>query len=290
MTHFKPGIPGVTDIKNEGKQAGEIRVVKLETGDAPKVKAFALSQLHQAGRGDYQTTKSKYGALAATDEDRHARSPRDARFSINPLLRDPLSVETEERRVIDQRVSQRIEELSGQARSEGAEKGYQDGLKKGHAEAFAKFQEEGSARLTQFEELLKSFENIKTDMFKANERFLIETIFRISKMVMLKELSTDREYLLRLCTELIQRVGLKDHITVRISPQDQQTIEMLREQLSKSMDEMKNLQFEVSDQIVDGGCAIETQWNAIDASVETQLKGIYDSLVGTTSGVGSTQA
>jgi flagellar biosynthesis/type III secretory pathway protein FliH len=55
---------------------------------------------------------------------------------------------------------------------------------------------------------------------------------------------------------------------------------MLREELPKIMGEMKNLRFETSDQIVDGGCSIETQWSAIDATVDTQLKGIYEALIG----------
>jgi flagellar assembly protein FliH len=276
-THFKPS---QFDIKGEDGSRSEVRVVKLETGGAPQIRAFAFNQLKQAGKGDYQTVKSKYGPLAATDEDRHSKSPRDSRFSINPLLRDPLSVETEERRVIDERVRVQIEDIKEQSSAEGAERGYQAGLKKGYEEAFAQFKTESVDRLQAFEGLLKSFEGMKHEMFKANERFLLESIFRISKMVMLKELQTDDKYLLRLCSELVERVGTKDNITVRLSPQDQKTIEMLRDELPKAMGEMKNLRFEVSDQIVDGGCSIETQWSAIDASIDTQLRGIYEALIG----------
>ena len=46
------------------------------------------------------------------------------------------------------------------------------------------------------------------------------------------------------------------------------------------MGDLKNLQIEGSDQFRSGGCTVETQWNAIDASIETQLKGLYDALMG----------
>jgi flagellar biosynthesis/type III secretory pathway protein FliH len=276
-THFKPT---QFDIKDEKGNQTEVRVVKLETGGAPQIKAFAFNQLQQAGKGDYQTVKAKYGPLAATDQDRHSKTSRDSRFSINPLLRDPLAVETEERRVIDERVRVRIEDIKEQSSAEGAERGYQAGLKKGYEEAFALFKTEGADRLASFENLLKSFESLKHDMFKANERFLLETVFRISKMVMLKELQADEKYLLRLCSELVERVGTRDNITIKLSAQDQKSVEMLREELPKMMGEMKNLRFQTSEQVLDGGCSIETQWSAIDASVDTQLRGIYEALIG----------
>jgi flagellar assembly protein FliH len=277
MSHFKPG---QMSIKEEDGKGSAIRVVKLETGGAPQVKDFAFNHLKQAGKGDYNVIKAKYGSLAATDEERRGRSTRDSHFSINPLLRDPLAVEHEELRVIEARVTEQVESIREDASTKGTAQGYEAGLKKGYDEAFSKFQEEGASRIQSLEGFIKEFEGLKKDMHKANEHFLMEMTFRIAKMVMLKELSTDKDYLLRLSHELIERVGLKDNITVRVSLQDQQTIEMLKTELPKTMGELKNLQIETSDQIPSGGCTVETQWNAIDASIDTQLKGIYEALMG----------
>jgi len=277
MSHFKPN---QMNIKDEDKKDSEIRVVKLETGGAPQVKSFAFSNLQQSGKGDYSVIKAKYGSLAATDAERLGRNHRDSRFSINPLLRDPLAVEHEELRVIEARVQEQVDALREAAQAEGVQQGYEAGLEKGHAEAFAKFQEEGVERVRSFEALLKEFEGLKQEMLKANEHFLMEMTFRIAKMVMLKELATDKDYLLRLSSELIERVGLKENITIRVNLQDRQTIEMLKAELPKTMGELKNLQIEASEQVPGGGCTVETQWNAIDASIDTQLKGIYEALMG----------
>ena len=178
MSHFKPR---QIDIKNEEQKGGEIRVVKLETGGVPQVKDFAFNQLQQAGKGDYSVIKAKYGSLAVTDEERRGRNHRDSRFNINSLLRDPLAVEHEELRVIETRVKEQVDAIREQAQATGVQQGYEAGLKKGHAEAFAKFQEEGAERLRAFEAFLKEFEGLKQEMFKANEHFLMEMIFRIAK-------------------------------------------------------------------------------------------------------------
>jgi hypothetical protein len=61
MSHFKPG---QMSIKEEDGKGSAIRVVKLETGGAPQVKDFAFNHLKQAGKGDYNVIKAKYGSLA----------------------------------------------------------------------------------------------------------------------------------------------------------------------------------------------------------------------------------
>jgi len=277
MSHFETT---QFDIKGEDKESDKIRVVKLDTGPGPQVKQFALPQLEVQGKGDYAVIKQKYGALAATDPDRQPKTTRDSRFSVNPLLRDPLAIEEEERRVIESRVQQQVEELSNQARVVGEKKGYEDGLKKGRDEAYDEFRREAADSLKSFESFVKSFEMLKAELFKANERFLMELVFRVAKMVTLKELGTDPDYVLRLSRQLLDQIGIRDNVRIRISSKDAQSIEMLKAELTKQFADLKNLNIEVSDQVEGGGCMIETQWSAIDASLETQLQGIQKALSG----------
>jgi flagellar assembly protein FliH len=270
MERFKPLKPGVTQ---EQASVG--------------VQPFEFPALRAQGQHDYPTLKAKCGPLAVTDPDRGVKNRKDARFALNPLVRDPLAIEEEERRAIEERVVKRVEMVEKEAKAAATEAGYKDGLKKGRDEAFAKFNKDAEARLTKFDGLLAEFENAKTQIFKANERFVLEMISRISRMVLLRELKTDKEYLLRLTRELIERVGVRDHITIRFNPDDMQTVATLKNDLEQTLGALKNLNIEASAGVRLGGCELETQWNAIDASVETQLQGIYDAL---TDGKGSASA
>jgi flagellar biosynthesis/type III secretory pathway protein FliH len=99
-------------------------------------------------------------------------------------------------------------------------------------------------------------------------------------MVMLKDLSADREYLLRLTRELVERVGVKDNIRIRLNQNDMESMRLVRENLESTVGTMKNLHIEESREVETGGCIVETEWNAIDASIETQLQGIHRALVG----------
>ncbi len=268
------------DIKGGEAKPGEVRVIKMETGGAPVIRDFSLNKVSERGHGDYAAVKHKFGALAATDEERHYKSRKDSRFALSELQRDPLSVDEEERRVIEEKVRARVAAVADEAKAQAAEVGYQDGLKKGHEEAFKRFQQEGAQRLQQFEAFLAECEAAKSELFRANERFLIEMVFRIAKMVLLKELSADQSYVLRLAKELVERVGVRENIRLKISSAEMETAGMLKEKLDQAFGGLKNLNIEASAQVQGGGCMVETEWNAIDASVETQLKGIYDALTG----------
>jgi len=276
MSHFKPT---QFEVKDEGDKLEKAKIVKMNASAEPAVQGFQYKALSQTV-GKYAEVKSKYGSLAATDTERAARAKKDARFSLSPLLRDPLAVEEEERRVIDKKVREHVARLAEEAKAKSIAVGYREGLKKGHEEAFARFKEAGADRLERFTQVVEAVESAKEQIYLANERFLIELVYKISRMLLLKELKADREYVQRLARELIERVGVRENITIHISENDAETAGMLKEGLEKSLGTLKNLNIQISNQVEFGGCIVETEWNAIDASVDRQLEGIYETLMG----------
>ena len=206
----------------------QTRVMKLDTGGAPVVQQFGFEHLHRQGEGSYAATKAKYGAIATTDPERTHRGQKDRRFSLNPLVKEPLSIEAEERLVIDKRVEERMAELQAEARAKATEEGYRDGLTKGHREAFELFQKQADERMAHFEGLIAEFEAAKVDVFRANERFLMELVSRMARMVALKELTGDLGYVARLGRELIEKIGVRDNIRIRIHADDAATMSLIR--------------------------------------------------------------
>ncbi len=278
MSEFKLG---KFKIIHEASENSDYKVVNFENIQKPVIKEFELNAFNKSNEKEYKTVKEKYGPLASTDHERRNRPQKDRRFSLNPLLRDPLSIEAEEMRAMDERVRARVEEIAQEVKSEADLLGYQEGLKKGYQEAFDKFNKEATANLEQFNRMVAEAESAKLEIFRANERFLMEIIFKIGRTITLKELSTDSGYVLRLATELIGKIGVRDHVTLLIHPDDIHTIELLKEGLSKAYDNLTNLKIVPSPQVRRGGCKVETHWNVIDASIDTQIEAIYDALVGT---------
>lgn len=256
------------------------RVVKVEQGIVAQVENFQIPTLYETGKGDYSVVRSKFGSLAQTDDDRSTRDQKDRRFNLSQLVRTHLAVDQEERRALDERVNEKLNSLAEETRTQAAEQGYHEGLKMGFDEAQKEFRAKSLQRIQQLENLVLEFEGAKQLIFKTNERFLIDLVYRISKMILIKELSMDREYIFRLVEELVQRLEMRENITIKINPEDAQSIEMLKGSIEKSFGPMRNLSLEISNQVKLGGCLIETDWNAIDASLETQMREIYEALLG----------
>lgn len=256
---------------------------KLAEGSTDdSVSVYVPAELKRQGMADYSKTKEKYGALAVTDAERQARSQRDRRFSLSPIVRKTLSVEEEENRVIEERLKDRITALAEEVKGKAYQEGFQKGSTEGYAKAYQEFKKEGAERLSRFESLLKQAEEAKFTIFKANERFLVELVYRIARLVIHKDIEKDHEFLNRLVLSLLNRINVKENVTVRIHPNDAQTMVKLRKDIETEMEGLKNLKIEISQKVKSGGCIIETDWNIVDASLDTQLEGIYEGLMNQT--------
>src|SRR4029077_14232240 len=123
-SHFRSGVG--TDIKEDESGKQDPRVVRMESEPArePVVRNFEATKLKKPGEGDYAAIKAKYGPLAATDMDRATRSQKDSRFHLNALVKDPLSVQQEEQRVIAEMLKAQVQALDAEVREKAKREGY----------------------------------------------------------------------------------------------------------------------------------------------------------------------
>jgi flagellar assembly protein FliH len=252
------------------------RVVKTSQPVERRVQDFRMTDLKNSSTPSAQRGFTGTPAQAPSRQAPEAR--RDQRFMMSELARNALSITQDEENLIEERVSQKLNELSEQTRAEAFTQGHAEGLKKGHDEALVEFQAESAKRLEQLDALIAAMDGAKGELFEANREFLMNVVYRISKAVLLKEISADREYLLRLSRELIERSGLRDNLTLKIHPSDAESVEMLKQGLLQSFSSLRNLTIELSDHVNAGGCILETEWGAIDASLETQLSQVLSTL------------
>jgi flagellar biosynthesis/type III secretory pathway protein FliH len=200
------------------------------------------------------------------------------RFDLHPAAKKMLGVEDEESTEVEEKVNARVEVALAIVRDEAYQEAFGRGLVEGKAQAELEFLASIRPLYEQFEVMCKTFEGIKQEMYAANEQMLMQLMFQIGKNVVLKELSTDREYVQRVLGMMVEKIGAKDHVKLKISRQDFANIEQIRQFLKVEFPELKNVQIEASDDLVLGGCKIETDLARINASVETQFRSIEKSL------------
>ncbi len=280
----------IQDENHLGSKKNEHKISSFDRAIRPEVKDYVFEPIRAKDTDHYSEIKSKFGPLAATDDERSVRTQKDSRFSINPLLRNQLSIEEEERRVIEVRVQQIVTEIAEREKVAARNQGYQEGLKKGIEEAQKKIQFESADKIAKFDQLLNEMENARIEIFRVNETIIMEMIYRISKLLLMRELSVDREYVLRLARELVSKVGVRENIIIRINPLDGEIIGLLKEGVEKTFGSIANFNVELSSKVKQSGCEIETEWNLINASIETQLQEVYRALVPDGGGAGSPAA
>ena len=253
-------------------KTGSFEPNKLQNSKV-EIKSFRPRTLSSGQGVDYHDTKQRFGSLSSLDED--SKNPA---FSLHPASKRSLGVENQEKSRVEELVQSEVHERLTKLRDSAYQEGFEAGRTEGAASAEAQHREALRPMLESFGKLLQEFDEIKKELFHANEAFLIQLVFHISKQVLLKELSVDREYVKRITTAIVEKMGAKDNIRIKISKKDAENLDAIKDYLKSEIPDLRNLQIEASDELVVGGCKVETDLSRINASVENQLAAIEETL------------
>tara|TARA_Y100000590_G_scaffold470521_1_gene665999 strand:- start:2692 stop:3558 length:867 start_codon:yes stop_codon:yes gene_type:complete len=269
------------EIENE-PCVQEYEVKNLDFSGNVEIEEFELQKLREQGRGGYENIRKKFGPIAASDPERVIKGKKASRFKMSKLLRNSLDVEDEEKKYLDKKVKDQIGLIKQQAVSQSKIEGFEKGFESGKVEAIKEFQEANKETIDRINNFVNAIEHSKDLIYQENEKFLIDLIFKVSKMILLKELETDREFIQRVCHELVTRVNVKDFIKVKVNPDDEKELEVLSEALNKDFKDIENITLEISDDIDRYDVIVETKLNAIESRIDDELNRIRNSVLGIT--------
>lgn len=245
----------------------------LEDRQGVAIKPFRPKALGESTTKNYGQIKQQFGSLASTD-----RAVTTSRFDLHPAAKKLLGVEQEENAYLEEAVNSAVQTQLASLRDQAHQEGFEKGLTEGKAQAEVEFLASVKPLYDQFEALCREYDTLKGELYAANEQFLVHLMFQFGKQILLKELSADPEYVKRLSALMIEKIGAKDHVRLKVSRQDYANLEQIRDYLKAQFPELKNIQIEASDDLALGGCKVETDLSRINASVETQLRSIEKTL------------
>lgn len=199
-------------------------------------------------------------------------------FRLDQNVESQLGLEKQQKEAFEQKVQKEIERRWEIAKGKAEVEGYTAGLEAGKKEAFQAELPRIQERMQRFDSLLQEFDSYRNLIFQANEGFLMDIISQVTKQVILKEVESDKQYLHRVITALLQQLGAKEDLKITISEQDAQLIESLRQTLEKEFGKLSNTSIEASGALSSGSCKIETRFGVVDASVATQIENIMRAL------------
>ena len=235
------------------------------------VRTYEARDIRAPGPLVYQTPTLANHGRASSEVPR-----RDRRFSIDPLLKGlmPNDEETENR--VESQVAERVAVLRFDAEREARDEGHAEGFAEGMHLALEQYRAESDLKLNALDALVRSFEGSKNEIFAAQERFLVDLTLRTAAVVMRRELTADPEYIQRTIRTVVDEMGARESLKIWVSSAQLERVRAMRPELEASLAHLQNLQIEANPSLTSLDCVVETDWNRMDASFDTQVSLIHD--------------
>lgn len=204
---------------------------------------------------------------------------KDKKFSIDPLLRGVFKNDEELENKINFQVEERLEILRKEVERAAHEEGFQKGFEEGKSEALNRYTEESNQKCDEFQVFLENFEKLKNEIYENQEKFILHLFFKCAKTILKKECSADPEFIKRTLFAVIDEMGLKDILKIWIHPNDYNRVKELRPEIEAKFSQLKNFTIEAKEEFSENDIVVETDWNRMDASFETQINRIYERML-----------
>ena len=263
----------------DNKVGSDPQVGKIFKEGDSQIENFHPRRIDKDSSWSYQQTKKSYGPLAITDLDRKKIKEGDRRFALNEYSKDLLYVNEEERRAIQAQIDKKIAEIRVEVEKKGYEEGFLKGSNDGQGKAYQEYKKSAQLLLGEMKSVLDDLDRKKAEIFKNYDKFLVELVFNISRMICLKEMETDPKFIFRLIEALVEKLDLRENIKIKINEKFQKSISSIEESLESVFGKLKNLSIECSKEVLTQGCLLESDWTTFDARIETELRNIYQALL-----------
>ncbi len=201
-------------------------------------------------------------------------------FRIDRIVAEQTGIADLERVSMEEKVERealsRLKDLQEQAYQQA----YQLGLEEGREKAYQETSEAFAERMSHFDQLIQSFENLKPDLVSFNEAHIVQLAYVMAKKIAMTEIQENKELILQIAKMAIESAQSEEQVTVRLAPSDLEFIEHMKEKLGKDFEKLKKAKLEASESITPGGCIVETNYGDVNATVEQRVEKLWASLAG----------
>lgn len=160
--------------------------------------------------------------------------------------------------------------LEREAYEKGFAQGEKDGLELGEKKAIKVIEN--------IENLFIEMSNLKKEILKQYEKEILEQIFAIAKKIIFHHMELDEKAIRDTVLKALNLTVEKSKIILRVNPEDFDYVERLRPEFFTKFKELKSIMVTSDPSITRGGCFLESPYGDVDATIETQLDKIYQSL------------
>jgi flagellar assembly protein FliH len=157
-----------------------------------------------------------------------------------------------------------LDEIETQAYIRGFNKGEKAGLESGAKKI------ESLRRM--LDEAVEALRHARNRIQRDTEKEILELVLAVAGRIVGHEVQTNREAIVAVVREALQKVENQDTVVIKINPADIDFLDRLRLPFSGHSRNPDGYRIEADDSIGIGGCLIETDGGDIDARIESRLR------------------
>jgi flagellar biosynthesis/type III secretory pathway protein FliH len=150
------------------------------------------------------------------------------------------------------------------------EQGRVKGIDEGRAQCQAKVEEE----LKRAIHLANQIGRARVAAMEEQDRDIVEVALAISQKIILREVETDKEFIVRQVRQILGLLLNKTLVTLKVHPQDLLTLEPLHDALRTEFLDGDHLKIEGDEDMQLGGCLVEQAGLQLDARLQQQLEAV----------------
>lgn len=202
------------------------------------------------------------GALEINAEEQANNIIEDAKELYLKIIEE---ANFEAKRIIDN-----AQEEKEMLQATAGDNGYKDGFNTGYTEGV----NQGQEIIMKAEELKQQLDDRNLSIYKEAENEIMELVIDISKKVIMQELTQNKEVMMSLIKQSINKCTFKDKLTIRVSEDDFNYVNSNKERIIMLTEGINDLEIYCDKALTKGSCMVETPSGEINAGIDVQMKEI----------------
>lgn len=159
-----------------------------------------------------------------------------------------------------------LEQIRAEAYNEGFSTGEKDGFHAGQIKGLQEARLKSEARLAELESLMAQLMDPLKDQDEQIEDMLLKLVETMARQVIQRELRTDSSQIVQVLRGALKALPMgSGNIRIYLNPADFEAVKALRERHEESWRLLED------DDLLPGGCRVETEHSQLDATLETRL-------------------
>ena len=129
-----------------------------------------------------------------------------------------------------------------------------------------------------FAAAVEEISRVRETVTRNSGKDMLRLVMAISEQIIRREVAADSKVILTIIENALQSSVRTDQYRIRINPADLESVTQQKPLFLASISGLKNLSIETDTEISPGGCRVDSELGDVDATIETQLEAIRQSL------------